>query len=472
MATAPPGSPTPPPPPPFGTPHARQLRRRPSEGHLGGVCAGLAEYFAVDPVIVRIAAVILAFSGPGIPAYVLAWIFVPEADDAAPPTLGDQGRADRGAQAFGIVLLAVAVSILLGGWWSPARRWLFPLGLIALGAWLVLRRTDRADTVDLPSGAPHDPAATSSAPAKPLLGEGADTTSEADGPGDARPDLSDPTSAAEGPEGAGPGPASTTPLAGTAWSTGRPLRDGPPPHPGSSGHGTPPPPAPPWSAGHGPGPQPRPPLTEEELAARRRRKMVFPGVLGGLLVWTGIAVLTGTTVQTGLAVALCIVGLGFVLGAFVGGSKALIVPAVLLTVALVVSTAFDLPMSGPIGERTWVPETTQQLQHYEVSIGEGTLDLTELEVPAGETVDIRASVGVGHLLVIVPDDVALEVYGEASLGDVKVFGRSDSGWGPSTSRSFDRDRFDEVLALELEVGIGQVEVISARDDGDRSEPLR
>src|SRR5690606_21553322 len=125
-----------------------------------------------------------------------------------------------------------------------------------------------------------------------------------------------------------------------------------------------------------------------------------------------------------------------------------------------------------VGERTWVPESIDRLQHYEVSVGEGTLDLTELEVPDGETVDIRASVGVGHLLVIVPDDVALEIYGEASLGDVKIFGRSSSGWGPSTSRSFDRDRFEEVLALELEVGIGQVEVVSARGDGDRTEPLR
>ncbi|MFP5257283.1 MAG: PspC domain-containing protein [Acidimicrobiia bacterium] len=437
MEPAPPTSPiTPPPPPPFGVPHARELRRRPSEGHLGGVCAGLAEYFAVDPVIVRIAAVILAFSGPGIPAYLLAWIFVPEADEAAPPgPSAGQGRADRGAQAFGIVLLAVAASILLGGWWSPARRWLFPVGLIALGVWLVLRRTDRPDGPGSPSAAAPGPG-------------------EAPATADGRPRSSDETEAGGAPGGAVAAAVDQVP--GVGAPTAGPWGDDTPP----------PPPAPLWDEGRGRGPGPhRLPLGEEELAARRRRKMVFPGVLGALLVWTGIAFLAGTTVQTGLAVALCIVGVGFVLGAFVGGSKVLVVPAVLLTAALIMSSVLDLPMSGPVGERTWVPETTDQLQHYEVSVGEGTLDLTELEVPEGGAVDVRASVGVGHLLVIVPDDVALSIHGEASLGDVTIFGRSDSGWGPSSSRSFGADRSDELIGLELEVGIGQVEVVSAREGG-------
>jgi phage shock protein PspC (stress-responsive transcriptional regulator) len=430
------------------------------------VCAGLAEYFAIDPVIVRIAAVILAFSGPGIPAYVLAWIFVPEADDDAPRQAGREGRADRGAQAFGIVLLAVAVSILLGGWWSPARRWLFPLGLIALGAWLVLRRTDqpRPSGMDSPSTSPtHPPVPTPSVSSS--AGEERDetdarATGERDRPDDA---LAVPTSTASMAVDHGPAATGTLPADPMARPDDR--AGGFPPIP-------PVPPSPPWSAGHGHGgPPPRRPLTDEELAARRRRKMVFPGVMGGLLVWTGFAFLTALTVQTALAVAVCIVGLGFVLGAFVGGSKALIVPAVLLTAALVLTAVLDLPMSGPVGERTWVPQTVDDLRHYEMSIGEGTLDLTELSISDGEEVEVRASLGIGHLLVIVPDDVALSVYAEASMGEVVVFGRSDSGWGPSTSRSFDRDRFDEVLGLELEVGLGQVEVISARE-GDRSATLR
>ncbi|MGQ0832286.1 MAG: PspC domain-containing protein, partial [Microthrixaceae bacterium] len=75
MDTAPPTTPPTPaaPPPPFGTRRPRELRRRPDEGHIAGVCAGVAEYFNIDPVIVRIATVVLAFSGTGLFAYLLAW---------------------------------------------------------------------------------------------------------------------------------------------------------------------------------------------------------------------------------------------------------------------------------------------------------------------------------------------------------------------------------------------------------------
>lgn len=47
---------------------------------LGGVCAGIAEYFQVDPVLVRLLWVIftLISMGLGIVAYIIAWIIVPE----------------------------------------------------------------------------------------------------------------------------------------------------------------------------------------------------------------------------------------------------------------------------------------------------------------------------------------------------------------------------------------------------------
>ncbi len=45
---------------------------------LGGVCGGIAEYFDVDPVIVRLIWVLAALAwGAGILAYLIAWIIIP-----------------------------------------------------------------------------------------------------------------------------------------------------------------------------------------------------------------------------------------------------------------------------------------------------------------------------------------------------------------------------------------------------------
>ncbi len=46
---------------------------------IAGVCGGLAEYFGIDPTLVRIAAVVLALAnGVGLLAYLVLWIVVPE----------------------------------------------------------------------------------------------------------------------------------------------------------------------------------------------------------------------------------------------------------------------------------------------------------------------------------------------------------------------------------------------------------
>jgi len=63
-----------------------KLRRNKIDGVFGGVCAGLADYFGTDVVIIRIAAVFLFFFLMGpliIIAYLMMWIFVPK-DKRAP----------------------------------------------------------------------------------------------------------------------------------------------------------------------------------------------------------------------------------------------------------------------------------------------------------------------------------------------------------------------------------------------------
>lgn len=47
---------------------------------LGGVCAGLAEYFNIDPTLSRVIAVFLFFLPitPAILCYIVAWMIIPE----------------------------------------------------------------------------------------------------------------------------------------------------------------------------------------------------------------------------------------------------------------------------------------------------------------------------------------------------------------------------------------------------------
>ena len=46
---------------------------------LGGVCGGLAEYFDVDPLLVRIAFIILFLGyGSGLLVYTLLWLLAPK----------------------------------------------------------------------------------------------------------------------------------------------------------------------------------------------------------------------------------------------------------------------------------------------------------------------------------------------------------------------------------------------------------
>src|SRR5205823_11167635 len=68
----------------------RRLYRSTSDKRLAGVCGGLAEYFDVDPLLVRIGFVVAALAGPGVIAYLVLWIAMPKAStaDAATPGPG------------------------------------------------------------------------------------------------------------------------------------------------------------------------------------------------------------------------------------------------------------------------------------------------------------------------------------------------------------------------------------------------
>ena len=74
--------------PPFDVPGTGALRR-PLQGRLvAGVAAGVAEYLDIDPVMVRIALVVLTvFGGVGVLVYLAAWALVPE--EGAPTSMAE-----------------------------------------------------------------------------------------------------------------------------------------------------------------------------------------------------------------------------------------------------------------------------------------------------------------------------------------------------------------------------------------------
>jgi phage shock protein PspC (stress-responsive transcriptional regulator) len=118
-------------------PPPRRLYRTRDDSVIAGVCGGIARYFNIDPVLVRVGAVALAFlGGAGLLAYLAAVLLIPkEGEEGQPPE-----APNRGVAITGVVLLVVAIGVVLpfhGGWGAD---WGFvPLGLLALAGLFVWR---------------------------------------------------------------------------------------------------------------------------------------------------------------------------------------------------------------------------------------------------------------------------------------------------------------------------------------------
>jgi signal transduction histidine kinase len=119
----------------------RRIRRDPDAGMIAGVCSGIAGRAGIDPIIIRLAFVAAAlFSGAGVIAYALAWIFIPARQGG---TVAARLRPARGniEAVLGIGLLVLSAALLLRavGWWvSDAVVW--PAIAAAIGGALIWRQ--------------------------------------------------------------------------------------------------------------------------------------------------------------------------------------------------------------------------------------------------------------------------------------------------------------------------------------------
>jgi signal transduction histidine kinase len=140
------------------------IRRDPQRRLIAGVCAGIARYFRIDPLWVRVAFVAASAAGGfGVVVYLLGWALMPAdagVEPARRPWTGRRASIEVGAGA-GLLLLSLLLALRASGiWTSDAIVW--PLVLVGAGAALLWRQSlsDRPETAPPPSALRTPPSGT------------------------------------------------------------------------------------------------------------------------------------------------------------------------------------------------------------------------------------------------------------------------------------------------------------------------
>jgi phage shock protein C len=130
-----------------------KLYRSRTDSMIGGVCGGLARYFNIDSVLVRLFFILLVWSGMSVLAYIVLWIVMPLEPQAAgaaagrsepepfEPTPAAAGQAGLLIGGFLLVVGVVALVQNFFGWitWLNFAT-LWPLLLVALGIAILWRQ--------------------------------------------------------------------------------------------------------------------------------------------------------------------------------------------------------------------------------------------------------------------------------------------------------------------------------------------
>ncbi|MFF0500893.1 PspC domain-containing protein [Nocardia aobensis] len=147
------------------------------------------------------------------------------------------------------------------------------------------------------------------------------------------------------------------------------------------------------------------------------------------------------------AVALAVVGLGLIAGAFLRRGYGLMVvlaplAGFVILASMVGPVEFD---RGAMGDHVWTPATAADLApEYKITMGSGTLDLRQLPLTENRTVHVN--VQMGDFRVLVPESMRLHATCNASMGDVSC---PQGPTGPADG---------PILTLDIDVHAGNAEV--------------
>jgi phage shock protein PspC (stress-responsive transcriptional regulator) len=195
-------------------------------------------------------------------------------------------------------------------------------------------------------------------------------------------------------------------------------------------------------------------------AARVAARIAIGIVLLALAAGAFVAAAAGTALGGGIVVAGLVIacGVGLVGGAFRGGARWLIAPALVLALPLGAVAATDLDVRGTWGDRTFHPTTVAELERgYEMGLGSLKVDMRDVELPPGRT-DLPLEIGMGEIQVLVPEDTCVTTDAEVGVGEVNT--------GDGEQGGIDIDVHDDVrvapgvrqLHVIADVGLGAVQV--------------
>ncbi len=438
----------------------RRPRRSTNDRKVAGVAGGLGRAFGIDPVLIRVGFVVLTvLGGVGGLLYVLGWLLLPADGDEVSAAESLLGRGRSSTPPILAVGLAVVAAFSLASMFSWGLQfWPLVIGTIIVIA-VVRKRREGCSGHD----ANGNRAGSDDFTARMT------TTAQSWGEQAEQWVARQPWSGTPGTGGAAPSPFDKPAFWEEGKGTGGVSLSKDTPAPAGTAPEEPVAPQPPaWDplgvapfAWDLPEPAPAP-----AAPTPRRRSVIGRVTMGAVLLVGGLATagifagwwhLTWAGVA---ATALAVVALGLLIGSLRGRGQSLIGPGIFLSVLTLGLTVTGIDGTTGYGQQTWAPTTVAAAEQapFELNGGQGTLDLTRLTVPAGQTADVEVEVRAGEAVVTVPSDVTVNATCTANAGQLDCLGVQTDGLNQEVTSTQDGSSDQGTINLTVHVGAGHAEV--------------
>ena len=433
------------------------IRRSATDVKLTGLCGGVARYWGIDPLLVRVGWALLALSGGiGLVLYLAGWLLIPvEGSEKAlaDDLLGESVRRWPKELWITLVVVASLAMFTVFGWLSPFS--IGPAIVIAVIWYFGFYKGRHGKARDLPTS-PADTGLASAAPSQPEFVRY---------PGPPTPF----TEAAEAWQRRVEEHLRQEVVEGQTATT--PPDNWPNPPPANMSQPAPDPEpahhiaflAEPDPVGLYADPEPAMPVRMSDTKSARRLRMVSLIALGLTLSGLGIAQAFGIAIPLAayLAAALLVIGITLVVATWFGLARGLLPVGALLAVAVLVVTAAGpaLQLPGMATSHAYTTVAELPAAGNTEDFGRLAVDLSHLAVTADT--NYTAHVDLGRLEVTVPDDAYVVVNYTADMGAVHAYGKEIKEGSEITGRinpPQPAQPGQPVLTLNLSVDAGNIQV--------------